>query len=35
VNGYLLLDGLDIFSEIPPDNPYLRLIASALVTDKN
>jgi integrating conjugative element relaxase (TIGR03760 family) len=27
VNGYLLLDGHDIFSEVPPDNPYLRLIA--------
>ena len=25
VNGYLLLDGSDVFMEIPPDNPFLRL----------
>jgi hypothetical protein len=28
VNGYLLLDGRDIFLDIPPDNPYLRLIGA-------
>jgi hypothetical protein len=28
VNGYLLLDGRDIFLDIPPDNPYLRLIGT-------
>ena len=26
LHGYLLLDGLDVFSELPPDNPYLTLL---------
>jgi hypothetical protein len=27
VNGYLLIEGKDIFTDIPPDNPYLQLSA--------
>jgi integrating conjugative element relaxase (TIGR03760 family) len=26
LHGYLLLNGLDIFAEVPPDNPYLTLL---------
>lgn len=33
VNGYLLLDGQDIFLEVPPNNPYLHLIAAARVAE--
>lgn len=31
VHGYLLLDGLDVFAELPPDNPYLTLIPGPAV----
>jgi integrating conjugative element relaxase (TIGR03760 family) len=31
VHGYLLLDGLDVFAELPPDNPYLTLIPGSAV----
>lgn len=35
VNGYLLLDGHDIFAEIPPDNPYLRLTTATPDNNSN
>jgi hypothetical protein len=31
VHGYLLLNGLDVFAELPPDNPYLELITGSAV----
>jgi hypothetical protein len=31
VHGYLLLNGLDVFAELPPDNPYLTLIPRSAI----
>ena len=35
VNGYLLLDGRDVFTDVPPDNPYLRLITGVRDSETN
>lgn len=33
VHGYVLEDGRTLFAEVPPDNPYLRLLTEAIVPD--